>query len=494
MVPVVNGPMSIKQTNTYAYFLIPIFWITLIVMMLFTVLIFTIFVAASAQNIGENGTKSTRIGYGSLWLPRSFRITCCLDGYPIAENPQITRNWTHEESDYVIDKQHVDQTVPKNNGIESELSTIPKEKTQMESKCRVYHGSYLLSASALFTFDDFTGIGVICKCPEVSNDVRLDRNCRQLKPCLNNGYRSFSITSHCICPEPYFGERCDKYCDQGQRMKGTGGRDYCGCVPFYQGEECRDMVCLNGGTVVQRQCRCPPNFFGYHCEIDANRTSVVSRFHGYGEQGIYQDSDLFTRDVSGTIFSLVMIVVLVLSMYLLMKHRMKVQNRFAIIRREAVSRPSIGINPRRSNVIMPVNPRILAFHAIPLPDEGPPPYVIHPSRGRSQQQDYLPPLPSYDDATKLPTLTRTQLEEVISREEETVRSDSSLSVLPVNAETVTRVNNGSTEAAFIPSAILPQQSLELYTTVSCSDSTCVDISTTDNSFKYGKGLPERKSI
>lgn len=41
-----------------------------------------------------------------------------------------------------------------------------------------------------------------------------------MKPCLNNGYRSFSSSSHCICPEPYFGEQCEKYCDQGQRMKG----------------------------------------------------------------------------------------------------------------------------------------------------------------------------------------------------------------------------------------------------------------------------------
>lgn len=34
---------------------------------------------------------------------------------------------------------------------------------------------------------------------------------------------------------------------------------------------------------------------------------------------------MFSRDVSGTVFSLVMIVVLVLSMYLLMKHRMQVR-------------------------------------------------------------------------------------------------------------------------------------------------------------------------
>ncbi|VDN32157.1 unnamed protein product [Gongylonema pulchrum] len=205
----------------------------------------------------------------------------------------VTRNWTHEESDYVIDERYTEHTASHGSGtVASGSSDILKETTS-ESNCRVYHGSYLLSASAIFTFDDFTGIGVVCKCPEGSNGESLDRNCRRLKACLNNGYRSFSSGSYCICPEPYFGEQCEKYCDQGQRMKekpshfiaaGANGRDYCGCVPFYQGEECRDMVCLNGGTEIRRRCRCPPNFLGYHCEIDANRTSVVSRFHGYGEQ------------------------------------------------------------------------------------------------------------------------------------------------------------------------------------------------------------------
>ncbi|VDO55561.1 unnamed protein product, partial [Brugia timori] len=75
------------------------------------------------------------------------------------------------------------------------------------------------------------------------------------------------------------------------------------------------------------------------------------RFHGYREQNVYQDSDLLTRDVSSTIFSLVMIAVLILSMYLLMKHRMQVQNRFASVRREALVRSSIEINSRHGNVI-----------------------------------------------------------------------------------------------------------------------------------------------
>lgn len=38
-----------------------------------------------------------------------------------------------------------------------------------------------------------------------------------------------------------------------------------------------------------------------------------------------QNNELFSRDISGTVFSLVMIIVLVVSMYLLMKHRMQVR-------------------------------------------------------------------------------------------------------------------------------------------------------------------------
>lgn len=55
---------------------------------------------------------------------------------------------------------------------------------------------------------------------EVPPHEYLDRSCRRLKPCINNGHRSFSSNSECICPEPYFGEQCEKYCDQGQRMRG----------------------------------------------------------------------------------------------------------------------------------------------------------------------------------------------------------------------------------------------------------------------------------
>lgn len=76
----------------------------------------------------------------------------------------MTRNWTHEESDYVIDERYNEHTASGSGNVESGSSDTFKE-TIAESNCRVYHGNYLLSASALFTFDDFTGIGVVCKCP-----------------------------------------------------------------------------------------------------------------------------------------------------------------------------------------------------------------------------------------------------------------------------------------------------------------------------------------
>ncbi|KAF8385069.1 hypothetical protein PRIPAC_74211 [Pristionchus pacificus] len=217
---------------------------------------------------------------GPLWLPRSFKITCCRGGTPGPENDLLIRNWTQSVADFAVDE-------------------------ESDEGCRVFEGTFLLAATALFKLRSFTGYGVQCKCPSDS-PVALDKHCRKLPPCQNNGYRSFSLNMRCACPEPFFGDFCEKYCDQGQKLKGVDGRDYCSCVPFFQGEECRDMVCLNGGVESGRRCACPPNFLGYHCEIDANRTAVLggSRFPKYSEN----PNDFFTRDISGTIFSLIMIV------------------------------------------------------------------------------------------------------------------------------------------------------------------------------------------
>ncbi|VBB32265.1 unnamed protein product [Acanthocheilonema viteae] len=437
-------------------------------------------------------TKSPKVGYNSLWLPRPFRIICCLSGYPVPENPRIIRNWTHEESDYVTDERYDE------HGVNVGSRTTGATKERVTSKCRIYHGSYLLSASTLFTFDDFTGIGVVCKCPEVPANEYLDRNCRRLKPCLNNGHRPLNSNSYCICPEPYFGARCEKYCDHGQRMRGADGRDYCACTPFYQDEECRNIVCLNGGTQMRHQCLCPPNFLGYHCEIDANHTSVMLRFHGYREQNVYEDNNLLTRDVSSTIFSLVMIAVLILSMYLLMKHRMQVQNRFATVRREALARSGIEINSRLGNILVPEDSRILSFRINRSPNEGPPPYIISPYRGRSHQTDILPPLPTYEDATKLPPFIRSQMEEEtsIEMEEEVIQNEIAL---PSELQ-ITEINSNN-ESSTVHSSFDPSDLPEIVaTSVSERSSVHVHIFTTDeNMHMYGcsmfsKKFPTRKSI
>ncbi|VDK73972.1 unnamed protein product [Litomosoides sigmodontis] len=456
----------------------------------------TIIVVANAENFDNNSTtKSTKVGYNSLWLPRPFRIICCLNGYPVPENPQIIRNWTYEEFDYIADERYDGQSI--SGGAEAATAGAAKESAI--SKCHIYHGSYLLSASALFTFDDLTGIGVVCKCPEVPTNQYLDRSCRPLKPCLNNGYRPFDSNSYCICSEPYFGDRCEKYCDQGQRMRGADGRDYCACTPFYQGEECRNIVCLNGGTEIQHQCLCPPSFLGYHCEIDANRTSVMLRFHGYREQGVYQDNDLLSRDISSTVFSLVMIVVLVLSMYLLMKHRMQVRNRFANVRREALVRSGMEINSRLSNVILPEDLRILSFRTVAFPNEGPPPYIINSHRGRSYRADNLPSLPTYEDATKLPPFIRPQMEEQrgMAVEEQVMQNDVTLPNELRIAEQVTEIgtNDESSVVRLSSYAFESQRLPELATSISDRASVHMHIFTTDNSSSvFSKKSLTRKSI
>ncbi|PAV88951.1 hypothetical protein WR25_24385 [Diploscapter pachys] len=136
---------------------------------------------------------------------------------------------------------------------------------EKDDGCRLFEGSFLLSATALYNSSYTAGYGVKCKCP------------------------------------------------------GTDGHKYCGCLPFYQGQECNRMVCLNGGIEVTNRCQCPQYFLGYHCEIDTNRTMhQTPRFTRYPENG-----DLFTRDISGTAFSLIMIILLIASLYLLLKHRLQ---------------------------------------------------------------------------------------------------------------------------------------------------------------------------
>jgi hypothetical protein len=211
----------------------------------------------------------------------------------------------------------------------------------------------------------------------------------------------------CICPTPFFGDRCEKYCDQGQRLKSHTGKNYCSCVPYYQGEECRDLVCLNGGREENGRCVCLQQYLGYHCEINTNHSGPGgSRFQRFGDQvnmyvvkllnfWQFQSSEMFTRDVSGTIFSLIMIVVLIVSMYLLMKHRM--QTRYLNRRSDLLGACNFPVpttmtitggpgsnhclSAGRPDLISPDDPRLYTFRPFTsaLPDNGPPPYQ---SRGK----------------------------------------------------------------------------------------------------------------
>jgi hypothetical protein len=331
------------------------------------------------------------------WVQKSQRITCCRGGDPKVDQPQFVRNFSFHVLDYVIDERQDDVTL----------------------NCRVFSVKYWIPPETSF-LDLAYSVDVVCDCPDVGGGHLLDRNCRKLPGCKNNGVRSLADPRRCVCPQPFFGDNCERFCDQGQRLKGPDGRDYCSCVPFYQGLECREMVCLNGGREENGRCICPPQYLGYHCEIDTNRTGGGvggSRFQRFGDQS----SEMFTRDISGTIFSLIMIVVLVVSMYLLMKYRMQVQTRYLNRRPDLLGACSIPISSsaaivggngatgclvasRRGDMISPEDPRIYAFRPIGPADldGGPPPYI--PPGQRRRRNDVLPPLPSYEDATKLPPL------------------------------------------------------------------------------------------
>ncbi|KAI1720626.1 sushi, von Willebrand factor type A, EGF and pentraxin domain-containing protein 1 [Ditylenchus destructor] len=354
----------------------------------------------------------------SLWIPKNFHTTCCLGGTPMINHPELVHNFTYTLMNYVIDEKA------------GETGDDFESENAANLNCRVFHGSYSLPAPAVFNLEQLSyAIQVICKCPEIGTTGHvLDRNCRRLPACKNNGFRSLIDPRKCLCLQPFFGTHCEKICDQGQRLRGLNGRDYCSCSPFYKGVECREMVCLNGGREENGRCICPAQYLGYHCEIDTNRTGTHefghtnpnSRFQRFGDQG----HEMFTRDISGTIFSLIMIVVLVVSMYLLMKHRMQVQSRYINRRPDLLGACNFPIVPssnamsaaRRVELMttaddhLPGRPfqfRTLRAAAAIVGDGGPPPYT---GRGRRGRDEALPPLPSYEDATKLPPLRQSGVE------------------------------------------------------------------------------------
>jgi hypothetical protein len=164
---------------------------------------------------GEKAESTTR--KRTVWAPEMDQITCCNEGKPtISENSNV-RNFTILPSDYTIEERTVDD---------------------ITMNCRDYEVRYMAQRTSELSDSDIefdAEIKLKCKCAETSPPHTLDSNCRRLLSCKNNGFRSPNAPHHCVCPQPFFGERCEKYCDQGQRLKSHNGRDYCSCVPFYQG-------------------------------------------------------------------------------------------------------------------------------------------------------------------------------------------------------------------------------------------------------------------
>jgi len=217
--------------------------------------------SASSSSIQDTGIDIT----GPLWIPKNYRITCCLGGKPSVEDGQYVRNFTYQVLDYVIEE--------------------PSPYSDAESNCRVFHGKYYVPPSAAFTAGFIHAI-VSCHCPELGQKQILDRNCRKLPDCKNDGILSVS-GRRCLCKDPFFGDSCEKFCDQGRRTRGSDGRDYCNCIPLFRGDECRDAICLHGGREENGRCLCPPQYLGYHCEIDTNKTGIANagtRYQRFGEQ------------------------------------------------------------------------------------------------------------------------------------------------------------------------------------------------------------------
>uniref|UniRef100_A0A0K0FKH8 EGF-like domain-containing protein n=1 Tax=Strongyloides venezuelensis TaxID=75913 RepID=A0A0K0FKH8_STRVS len=330
----------------------------------------------------------------------SFTIKCCDGSYPMPLNSSVQQNFTFSEADYEIE--------------ELDLQPLFTKQENTETYCKLFSGNFTILEKYAKQPRLLDLYNATCKCQNQKYypEIVLDSSCRQLPKCLNNGYRSFHSNNKCKCPQPFFGYLCEKKCEKGSLYKDHFGIDICSCHPYYQGSECSEIICLNGGSRIHDKCACLNQFLGYHCEIDTNSTIINPRMTKYSDSS----SDIFSRDVSGTIFSLVMIIVLVISMYLLMKHRMQSQNRYIPRRPDLLGGyilsiggssncsavPSIHGNSQRRTMHSMEGCRGYQFRNM-VPVEGPPAYYSHDQR-RVRRGEILPPLPSYEDATKLPPL------------------------------------------------------------------------------------------
>ncbi|CAD5229282.1 unnamed protein product [Bursaphelenchus okinawaensis] len=157
-------------------------------------------------------------------------------------------------------------------------------------------------------FNDF-----MCSCKEGWEGLRCDRDvneCLEHFPCENNG--SCVNTEggfNCVCPQYYFGERCETAgicttspCQHGKCIQNGQNNYTCECKKGYEGvncdveiDYCKTEPCQNGGTCKRMiggfVCSCIAGFTGEKCETDiddcaggnkcANGGKCMDRVNGF---------------------------------------------------------------------------------------------------------------------------------------------------------------------------------------------------------------------
>lgn len=165
-------------------------------------------------------------------MSKKFQLVCCMGGIPQLSHPQLVRNFTFQSVQYVVIDDHEEG---ENNG------NTAADQDPAEQGCRLFKGSFLLPQPGLLfglSVELSYAAYVVCKCPEHGLGHALDRQCRRLPNCLNNGFRSLLDPRRCFClggrngkinifkyngnwhSEPFFGDRCEKMCDRGRRIRG----------------------------------------------------------------------------------------------------------------------------------------------------------------------------------------------------------------------------------------------------------------------------------
>uniref|UniRef100_A0A1I7Z5B7 EGF-like domain-containing protein n=1 Tax=Steinernema glaseri TaxID=37863 RepID=A0A1I7Z5B7_9BILA len=208
-------------------------------------------------------------------------------------------------------------------------------------------------------------------------------------------------STDCPCPPSYFGERCEKYCDNGILVTSVGGTQFCSCVLDYYGEECKDITCLNNGTKnkLTGRCDCTSNFMGYRCET--NITNMIkSTFTHYH----LNDSQSPVRDISHKIYGAMFALVWVLAVYVGCRRQIQICNSCMPDTRAAYTYPqtnSFSTGGSRQDMTDPVYVGVVHVRQPAQLTEAPPPYVPPTSQAQISGDDGLP---TYEEARKLSNL------------------------------------------------------------------------------------------